>query len=148
MIEGELGVMDETTKRPGACHHCPCIELNLPCCNCGERKPEPPAVLVPSVPAERWDWHPTSIEEAKKIQYAGDLYAVMPREQLLLRQMLFSAYAASDPAAYGDDGELQYNRHPHIDFLRDSPENIGSKIWEHTKRKLLAAAPVGKAVSQ
>ena len=57
----------------------------------------------------------------------------MTGDELELRQML--AFAYSGHHLYCDDGELQDNRWPLIDFMRDSVQEIHNKI---TERGILA----------
>lgn len=61
-----------------------------------------------------------------------------------IRRMFCVTYA-SDSSPYMDDGEAQDNsRHPCIDFLRDSPEQIQSKMVERAiaKHKAQQEQPV------
>lgn len=48
-------------------------------------------------------------------------------ENLELRKMLWLRHGCFVPALYGDDGEMQCHHHA-IDFKRDSPELIESKL--------------------
>lgn len=47
------------------------------------------------------------------------------------------AFAYSGSALYGEDGELQDNRHPMIDWMRDPPLEIRKKIHERGTQQSL-----------
>ena len=56
------------------------------------------------------------------------------------------AFAYSGAASlYGDDGELQDNRHPTIDWMRDPPLEIRRKINERAELQWKAAMQVKQA---
>jgi hypothetical protein len=102
---------------------------------------EPAAASVP-LPAEteRDDWHPQGLDEARRM-HASDLCKRMPEAQQRWRRLLFGAWAMRDGSqhVYCDDGEMQFNAWPMIDFLRDPLDVIERKIAEHGERRLREA---------
>lgn len=71
--------------------------------------------------------------------------AVPNESEKAIRRLLCSVYAG--PLAYTDDGEAQDNReHPHIDFMRDSADEIQAKMRQRNLTKLSPAAQAAPAV--
>jgi hypothetical protein len=73
---------------------------------------------------------------------------LMPKsdDEITLRELLAYAYAGA--SLYTDDGELQDSRrHPFIDFLRDSPDDIAAKMRQRGKAALDAAGGEQKILS-
>lgn len=87
------------------------------------------------VTTERINWRPANLDEAR-LNHATDLALRIPPAQLMMRRALWESWAACDPAAYGDDGEMQYNRAPAIDFLRDPPDVIVGRMAVHNERRM------------
>jgi hypothetical protein len=93
-----------------------------------------------SAETERDDWHPQGLDEARRM-HASELCKRMPETQQRWRRLLFGAWAMRDGSqnVYCDDGEMQFNAWPMIDFLRDPLDVIERKIAEHGERRLREA---------
>ncbi len=75
---------------------------------------------------------------------AAPAVAVPSESEKAIRRLLCSIYAG--PLAYTDDGEAQDNReHPHIDFMRDSADEIQAKMQRRGLKNLSSAAPQPQA---
>lgn len=69
-----------------------------------------------------------------------------PRDAQILRRLL--AYAYSGASLYTDDGELQDGNFPVIDYLRDTVDEIESKIQKRGRAKIEAAGGVEKILAE
>lgn len=66
----------------------------------------------------------------------GDSLPAMSKGERLLRELV--AFGYGGPHLYTDDGELSCAAYwPHIDFMRDTPEEIQSKIRQRNMKKLV-----------
>jgi hypothetical protein len=72
------------------------------------------------------------------LRYAADVLEDCQRT----RKLLAIAYAGAN--LYADDGELQDNRHPAIDFKRDSLDDIEAKMDQRAHAALSARQDGGE----
>lgn len=70
---------------------------------------------------------------------ARKAWAARPEHERILRRLLALAYSMPS-GLYGDDGELQDNRQPWIDYVRDSAADIERAITERGRLAMQEAA--------